>query len=699
MTAPVVRRTVSLLLLLLVSICSVDAQEPSPDTTSTVTVPDILIEAFRTPTSGDSTAYSVTSVEAGESARASAGLGLEEALTDVPGLQIDNRYNYALGERISIRGFGARTQFGVRGIRVVADGIPATFADGQSSLESIDPSSVAEAEVIQGPASALYGNASGGVILLRSPEPPAGVLLGTVRAIGGDNGLVRLEGSAAGTVGTSSYRVAGSNLRYDGYRDYSAARTSNFDGRYILRLGDDRLKIVAGYTSFSADNPGALSKTMLDADRFQAVANNVRQKAGKEGTQGEVGLQWSRSVEGTFFELSGDLRLRDISNPIPTTIIDLNRTALGFRGVVGSRFDLLGRSVNWAVGADVDVQLDDRQNHTNRDGALGVLTLDQQESVAGIGSFVSLSASLGWDLRLMGGLRYDLTRFSVTDRFVDANDPDDSGDRSMSALSPSAGLLWTPLEEVNLYTNVSTAFETPTTTELANRPSGAGGFNPDLDPQSTLSLEIGARGRITSDLRYRVSAYRATISNELISFQVPNVPDRDFFRNAGSSVHSGVEGSLQATPFSGMRASLAYTYTDARFDQYSTGERTFDGNRVPGVAPHRLSGRVSYLASFGVFGSIDARYVAETPVDDANSESSPAYAVVDLRLIWSDGIRIGLGGDWRMRIVPFAGVDNLLDRRYNTAVTVNAFGGRYYEPGPGRTLHAGIELRVGGVGE
>jgi iron complex outermembrane receptor protein len=290
----------------------------------------------------------------------------------------------------------------------------------------------------------------------------------------------------------------------------------------------------------------------------------------------------------------------------------------------------------------------------------------------------------------MGGLRADVTRFEVEDNLINATDPDDSGERTMEAISPSIGLSYEVGQPLTVYGNVSSSFETPTTTELANRPTGAGGFNPELDPQRTLSFELGAKGLLGNIATYQLAGYRAEVQDALIPFEVAGFAGRTFYRNAGSAVHQGIEAGLTIAPFEGTTANLAYTYVDARFDDYVVGSQSFKDNRVPGVAPHRVEGSLTYRAPFGWFAGIDARYSDTTPVNDRNTDTSPAYTVLDFRT----GLEgLSFGG---LEIAPIFGVTNVFDQEYNTAVTVNAFGtpGRFYEPGPGRSFYAGGQLRA-----
>jgi iron complex outermembrane receptor protein len=665
------RATAGWLLIVAFAASPTHAQTAGRDTVP-VPLDSLVVTVLRTPFDAIRAPYAVAVVRSGEIQRAKPGLALDEALRGVPGVQVDNRYNYALGERISIRGFGARAQFGVRGVKVLLDGIPATLPDGQTTLNQVDLGALSRVEVLRGPASALYGNAAGGVILLES-EVPRGV---EARAAGGANGLRRVQAAAGGGWGG----VSVSHLRYGGFREWSDADNLRANAR--ARIGG--VQLVANAVRYDARNPGSLSDSLLRIERRQAFANNVRQQTGERGQQGQVGATWRGAVGPGQLEVAGYALARDLDNPIPQRIIDLDRTAGGARAL--ARIGTGG--LRWTVGVETDAQRDQRLNFINRQGERGDRVLDQRERVTSTAGFTQLAATLGGRLGLLGSVRHDRFRFDVRDRLISLGNPDDSGSRRLDATSPAFGASLGLGEALNLYGNVATAFETPTTTELANRPSGAGGFNPDLQPQRTRSVEVGAKGRFLGIGAYQVAAYRARVRDALIPFEIPDVQGRQFFRNAGSTVHQGIEAGISAAPLRGVRTQVAYTYTDARFERYVVVGDTLNGNRIPGVAPRRLDALVSLALGRSGFLDLEGRYASDTPTNDANTAHSPSYFVADARL-GAEGVRLG-----RVTLSPFVGVSDLLDAEYNTSVVVNAFGRRFYEPGPGRGLYAGAEVRL-----
>lgn len=535
------------------------AQQPDSNTIAPVRLDSVVVTILRTPFELTEVPFAVAVNGATEIRRAKPGLALDEALFAIPGVQVDNRYHYSLGERISIRGFGARAQFGVRGIKVIVDGIPATLPDGQTTLSHVNPGSLGSVQVIRGPASALYGNAAGGVIMFESADPPSIPLRQEIQLIGGGHGLRKLQSTTGGQSGPASYVFDLARFSYGGYREHSAAGKLFANARFGYRFAESDLRITANFVDYDALNPGALSDSLLAADRFQARQFNVIQQTGEERRQGQFGITWNRDLGPGQFELSAYGVTRRIDNPIPPFIVDLERKAGGARALYSFRSQLAGRDIQWTVGGEADLQRDDRENFTNESGERGDMILDQLETVRTFGTFAQVSLPLAERLKLMSGIRYDFFRFEAGDRLVTPENPDDSGSRTMDAISPTLGILYTAGDPLNLYANVATAFQTTTTTELVNRPSGGGGFNPALEPQRTLSFEVGAKGRIARRAIYQLAAYRANIENSLISFEVPDAPGRQFFRNAGSAVHQGVEAGAEIALFRGLVGRAAYT--------------------------------------------------------------------------------------------------------------------------------------------
>ena len=259
----------------------------------------------------------------------------------------------------------------------------------------------------------------------------------------------------------------------------------------------------------------------------------------------------------------------------------------------------------------------------------------------------------------------------------------------MSSLSGSAGVTVRAVDAFQLYANVGTSFETPTTTELGNRPLGPGGFNPDLDPQRAVSLEFGVRGAgVGGVLDYSASLFTVDVDDALIPFEVPSEPSRQFFRNAGSTRHRGIELSATLQPTSVVTVVAAYTLADYTFVDFTTEDGTFDGNDIPGIPPHKLYASLRLAAPNGFWVATDHHVASSHFVDDANSSKNDGWFVTDLRVGWD-------GSASRWRLSPFIAVLNVFDEQYVGSVSVNARGGRFFEPSPPRNLYIGMEVAPG----
>jgi iron complex outermembrane receptor protein len=650
---------------------------------SSDTLPPVHVTVLKTPFDATTAPLSVAAVGSRDIAVARPGFSLDEALGQVAGIQVDNRLNFAVGERLSVRGIGARSAFGTRGVRVIVDGIPATLADGQSELSNIDMGSLGVAEAIRGPASALYGNASAGVISLRTLPPPSVPFAPTARFMSGSDGLSRVQLGVGGIKGRGTYVINADRLDYRGYREYSRARNAHVNAVGTWDWSRVSLKLVANAVQYNAQNPGSLSDSLIAVDRRQAYSNNLLHETGERGRQNQFGVS-ARVLAGPGqLELSGYGLSRSINNPIPPSIIGIHRAASGARATYTVNEGSAARGVTALVGAETDLLRDDRRNWANVNGTAGAIELDQRERVTSASPFIQLSAVLG-RATVLGGARYDRFRFAADDYLINPENPDDSGIRTMSSASPTIGVSYALLPAVSLYANVATAFQTPTTTELTNRPSGAGGFNPELQPERTHSHEAGVRGR-TSLLSYDFALYDMRIDDELIPFQVESAPDRQFYRNAGTARHRGVDADLTALLAPSIRMRASYSFTNARFVTYAvpTGSTltSYATNRVPGVAPNIASLSMQLGDPALRFVSVEERYRSNIPVDDGNTSFAPASIVTNLRGILAVG-----------HVSVFAGIDNLLDEMYDTSVSVNAFGGRYFDPAAGRSFYAGVDL-------
>jgi iron complex outermembrane receptor protein len=669
------------------------AQDPD----SIVRIEPILVRVLKS-TIGTGEATPVSVIAGPTLTRGTASAFIEEALRAVPGVQVHNRFNLAVGERIAVRGFGSRSQFGVRGVRVLVDGIPATLPDGQATLDHLDLAGLGRVEALRGPSASLYGNAAGGVLHFRTIDPalmPASV---SVRSTSGTHGLWTLQGNATGTTGNAGYRVGFSRMEYDGFRrdpiaddgsTYGAAVRSVLNGTLTVPLWDGTLRIVANGVDLDAENPGSMNQAVLDEGERSARGFNILSGSIKDVQQGQLGTVWS----GAVGSMDADFALwgvrRALFNPIPGRVIDLTRHAGGVRTLLQQTRGLGSGALTLGGGVEVELQFDDRFNFENDEGAPADLTLHQHERVRGAGVFVQGRYDTGGGLSFLAGVRYDNIGFSVDDKFTENGDPDDSGDRTMDAISPSIGLVFEAGRDVEFFGNVARSFETPTTTELANDTTGAGGFNPLLEPQVGLTIEGGVRATLLQRWRLEGSVFRTKLEDGLVPFEVG---DRTYFQNAAEASHTGFEVSVDGRLSPDLSLRIAYTNIDAVYDDFKPQGQDFSGNKIPGLAPQRLDGLIVFDRGVG-FLELRGLWQDDVPVDDEGMFASEQYFIADARL-GLDGLRVG-----RIDVAPFIGVANALDEVYVASVVPNAFGfpeGRFFEPGPGRTYRVGLGITWGG---
>lgn len=678
----------------LVGAGGVYAQDEASDT---VALDTIVVLLTGSPTALARLPFSASLAAGPDLVQANSGLFIEEALHALPGVRVQNRFNASVGERISIRGFGARSQFGVRGIRIVVDGIPATLPDGQTTLDHLDLGSLARVEVLRGPGASLYGNGAGGVIILRSAPPYTGAARHAARLVVGSNGLVNAHAATSGSAGRASYRASVGRSSAHGFRKnisgrgadpYSSFDRTTANGFASLPTFGGSLSARASGVVLDALNPGSLPSELFDDGSSQAWSFNVAQGARKSVRQAQAGLRWLGPLGGAEVAVSIYGVRRELDNPIPTSVIDLGRSGGGVRIEAGSEWRRSGRGIRFDFGIETEAQVDERRNFRNREGEAGTLTLDQEERVGAQAAFATLRLSLARRLDGTFALRADRLRFQVDDHLVEGEDPDDSGVRSMGAVSPSLGLNL-GLGRHRLFAALSRSFETPTTTELANRPSGAGGFNPELEPARGWSVEAGARGALGPDLRYDATLFTTYLSGQLVPYEVPSAPGRRFYRNAGRSRTRGVEVFVDADLSSPLSVRLAYEFLDARYTDFAVDEARLDGNRVPGVAPHLAE---ATLRADGVdtgpgwFAELRVERRGEIPLSDANDATAPGHTLLEVR-VGADAVEWGA-----LRLAPLFAVTNLTNRRYASSVVVNAFGGRYFEPGPTRGGYLGLSV-------
>ncbi|WP_110693391.1 TonB-dependent receptor family protein [Salinicola halophyticus] len=645
-----------------------------------VTAPRLSRELYATPAA-------VSIVERDEIQQGQQRVRLDESLVTVPGVFLQNRDNFAQGQRVSIRGFGARAPFGVRGITVIVDGIPYTLPDGQAQLDAIDLDSAERIEVIRGPAAVQYGNAAGGVISVTtadgSDDPGS-----HIRMEGGSDGYQKYAVSNGGVNGPWSHHVSVSALNVDGYRDHSSTEKYLLNAKLRRELGSDRAltAIVNLLDNPRSEDPGGLTREQVHEDRDQAGAFTEEYDTGQSVDQQVLGLQYEDLSAGPGeFYLKGFYLQRDFEQQLPypgDSLIDYDRDYYGGSAEYHQTLSLGDMPLRYVAGVDLARQEDDRgRQNVAFNGDVTGKVADETQTATSVGTFLQgdLDLTERWTLSLGG--RYDRVDLDIDDDYL--SDGDNSGDRVFHEWSGSAGLSYRYRRNHQVYVNTGTAYETPTFSEFAN-PAGIGGFNPDIEPQKSWNREIGLRGNFDNGLDYDVALFSVRVRDELVPYEGDD--GRTFYDNAGNSDRDGLEVALGWQFDPSWRIDSALTLAKYEFDSYDNEADDYSGNRIPGLPEQTWVNRLTWQGLGQRFASLETQYVGDMVADNANEVDVGDYWLVNLR--GGDGWR--LGGDTVLKL--YGGVRNLFDVEHYANVRINANNDRYFEPAPGRTVYAGIGI-------
>jgi iron complex outermembrane receptor protein len=632
------------------------------------------------------TPAAVSTLESDAIAQGQQRVRLDESLVRVPGVFLQNRDNFAQGQRISIRGFGARAPFGVRGITVMVDGIPYTLPDGQAQLDAIDLDSAERIEVIRGPSSVLYGNAAGGVIDVTTADGRDNP--GTsLRAEAGSDGYRKTSLQTGGSQGDWSHHVSLSALNVDGYREQSSTEKYLLNAKLRRELGSERAltAIVNLLDNSRSEDPGALNADEVAEGRDQAAPNSLALDAGQNVDQQLLGLQYEDLAAGPGeLYLKGFISQRDFEQQLPyvgDSRIGYQRDYLGASAEYHHEVTLGNLPLSYIAGVEVARQDDERfRNDVNPQGVVGEQLAEETQTATSTGVFAQGDLALTEQLTLSLGARFDRVELEVDDRYQD--DGDQSGDRRFDEWSGSAGLSYRYRPQHQVYVNTGTAFETPTFSEFAN-PAG-GGFNPSVSPQKAWNREVGARGYVGPlALDYDLTLFSVRVRDELVPY---DEGDRTFYQNAGDTDRDGIELALGWQFADQWRLDSALTLARYEFDRFSTPAERFGGNRIPGLPEQTWVNQLTWEGRDDRFATLETQYTGDMVADNANEVEVDDYWLLNLRA----------GNGWRLgddtRLSAYVGVRNLLDEEHYANVRLNAGFGRHYEPAPGRSVYGGVEV-------
>lgn len=623
-----------------------------------------------------------------------AQVGIAETMARVPGTVVQNRETYSQEQQVIIRGFGARSTFGVRGIRLYADGIPASTPDGQGGSGLFDLASAQRIEVLRGPFSALYGNHSGGVIQIFTEDGPPRPTLSSSLLLGSYH-TERLGFKFGGQAGALNYIGSASRFDTEGYRDWSSARKELANVKLSMKTDAGTSWTLIGNSLNQPDNrdPLGLTAAQLAQNRRQAqpVALTFQTRRNLDNLQGGLVLEHPLSGQDTLRAIAyTGTRSNEQYLAIP---LGAQGAATSSGGVSAFYRQFWGAGLRWTharpgltatVGVDYERADDDRKGYINNNGTRGALKRDEENAVWQAGLYGQLEWALGPKWSASAGLRYTKVDFRSDDHFIVLGNPDDSGKASFGAWTPVVGVLYRLTDTVNLYANAGRSFEAPTFIELAYKADGTSGLNLALKASESDHYEAGLKAILGRDARLTLAVFQINTRDEIVVDT--NVGGRTTFRNAGRTSRRGLELALDYNLGGGFSAYGAATYLDARFrDGFAgTGGTVNSGNRIPAVPNHSLYGELQWRhAPLGFRTAIELRRSGKVYADDTNAVTADGYNVVNLRA----GFEQRLSG-WRF--TEFLRIDNLTDKEYIGAVYVNDGNSRFFAPAAKRNYLLGL---------
>ena len=631
-------------------------------------------------------------------------VNLSEALNAVPGIVVQNRQNYAQDLQISSRGFGARSTFGVRGLRLIADGIPATMPDGQGQAASFNLDTAERIEVLRGPFATLYGNSAGGVIQIFTADgPPQPTLSGRFNV--GSFDTTKWTAQYGAQYGPLNMNAAASTFRTDGYREHSAARRDHAHGKFKLDTGGSGVFtfIVDALDQPETQDPLGLTAAQVALKRRQPGTNALQFDTRKSVAQNQTGLVYdfkvgrSDAIQARVY--AGDRQVTQyLAIPLAAQnaatssggLVDLDR-GYGGAGIRWTHSASLGTTLlDVSVGADVERMAERRRGFINNFGVAGVLKRDEDDTVRSTNLYAQAEWRVLERLLLMAGVRHSRVQFESRDAFVTGTNPDDSGSVRYVRTSPVIGATYDIAANFKLYVNAGKGFETPTFAELAYRNDGQPGLNFGLRPALSTHREVGTKVRFGESSAATLAVFRIDVADEIVV--ATSAGGRTTFKNASRTRREGAEIGWQGRLGKTWEEALAYTLLNARFTEpFVSGTPPVAvraGSRLPGVPRTTLYGEIVWRhAASGFHAAAEVRHNGRVLVDDANSESAAAYTIANLRAGFEQ--RVG-----RVRLSEFVRLDNLADRQYIGSVIVAESNRRFYEPAPGRNWLAGVAAEV-----
>jgi iron complex outermembrane receptor protein len=610
---------------------------------------------------------------------------LSESLIRVPGITAQNRTNQSQDPQISSRGFGSRSSFGVRGIRVYVDGIPLTMPDGQGQPGIVDLSAIKSIEVMRGPFSALYGNSSGGVIQLITEDAPKTAQIGS-KIMFGSYDTTRQIMDAAGTTSNVEYLINASNFRTDGYRDHSSGDKQAATAKLKIKVNEDTtLTSLINWFDQKAEDPSGLPRAdaFTNPKKVVSAVNNANTRVTRSHKQ--IGFNLEHNLnQNNAITLMAFAGKRDNNQILATNDTGTNaRSSVIARDFHGTdiRWDNKGALINMPYSVSFGLNYgksSDARTDTNIQGTSLGPNRNEDNIVDNFDQYAQGKLSILNNLDIHAGLRHTKVKLVVKDNLT-ATFGDNSGSVEYEKTNPVIGAVWKVTSSLNLYANYGKGFETPTFIEAAYNSTTSGAVpNLTLKPSKSENMEIGAKAFIGDNTQVNLNIFKITTKDELVVNSSLN--GRSVYINANDTKRTGAELSIDSRFENNISTYVSYSLLNAKFDStFNTSTSTIsDGNKIPGTYSNQIYAEVAWkYQPLGFSTALEGRYNSKVYVNDTNTDAAPSYKIANIRA----GFEQNVGG-WNFS--EFVRVENIFDKDYIGSVRINDGNSRFFEPAADR---------------
>ena len=674
----VVKKGIVLCGLLLTFFCN--AQKQAKDS---IKLEEVIISVTKIKDSLVNTPFSVSIKNFSTFQKSAEQFNISEYIEDVPGIFISNDNNYAQDSRISIRGFGSRANFGIRGIKLIVDGVPETTPDGQSQIDNLNLEIIEKIEVIRGVGSSLYGNSSAGIIKIKTLQE----LQNSFARIGfslGSNQQNKSQFFLGQKYKKTSYTFLYSQTKSNGYRNNSGFKNNNLNINLFKKVNDKtNYGLSFNYVdSPYAIDPGGLTIEEVEDNRKQARERNLIYDSKESIKHLKLSGSFEKKISNklTFFKYLF-FSNRDFNGNIPvkkggTIKLDRKYWGLGASLLIKNKF-------NTQIGFDLGNQKDLRKRYFNNEGEIGALVLEQNEKFINYGIFLVSSFKLN-SFIINPGIRLDKNTISIDDQFL--ADGNSSDKINLNSLNPSLGINYKSNSLNRFFVNVSTGFETPTLNEFGSSPIGSG-FNKNLKSQNSINYELGfSKKSVNNKFKLDLIYFNTSTKNEVLPYEDSQFPGQVFYNNAGKTQRSGIEfsGSYNYNNFWNFNSSISIgRYL---FDEFIDNEKNYSGNKIPGVPEKTMFFNINYKNESKLSVSLQLKVIGDLYANNSNSVKVDGFNRLNLKISKEINYK-------KITIDPFLIFKNILGTSYYDNIRINAFGARYYEPAAKANFYGGIKIK------